>query len=146
MVRHPVHYQPARWRRLQAPVSWLYKTVRTCAACTDGAPCMPHAGAHIRIYMRPARGHARIAYDVRIRGKFTTTAPRGPHSIELVGSVNFLEFVTPKQNSETVVPLLQANCVVPPFSIFDLGSFWNYMTSIGFWFLKSRLKCIPIQF
>ena len=47
----------------------------------------------------------------------------GPHSIQLDGSVNFLELVTPKQNSETVVPLLQANCVVPPFSIFELGSF-----------------------
>ena len=67
----------------------------------------------------------------------------GPHSIQLVGSVNFLEFVTPKQNSETVVPLLQANCVVPPFS---LGSFWNPMTSIGFWFLKVASPVFPYNF
>ena len=31
LVRYPVHYQPARWRRLQAPVSRPYKTLRTCA-------------------------------------------------------------------------------------------------------------------
>ena len=47
----------------------------------------------------------------------------GPHPESLVRSVNFLEFVTPKQNSETVVPILRANCLEPPFSIFDLGSF-----------------------
>ena len=33
----------------------------------------------------------------------------GPHPESLVRSVNFLEFVTPKQNSGTVVALLRAN-------------------------------------
>ena len=33
----------------------------------------------------------------------------GPHPESLVRSVNFLEFVIPKQNSETVVALLRAN-------------------------------------
>ena len=46
-----------------------------------------------------------------------------PHPESLVRSVNFLEFVTPKQNSKTVVVILWANCLQPPFSIFDLGSF-----------------------
>ena len=47
----------------------------------------------------------------------------GPHPERLVRSVNFLEFVTPKQNSETVVEILRANWFQPPFSIFDLGNF-----------------------
>ena len=66
-----------------------------------------------------------------------------PHPDSLVRSVNFLEFVTPKQNSETVVVILRANCLQPPFSIFDLGSFWNSMTSIGFWFFKKWPHLCP---
>ena len=35
LVRYPVHYQPARWRRLQAPVSRPYVPVCSCAAATN---------------------------------------------------------------------------------------------------------------
>ena len=49
-----------------------------------------------------------------------------PHLPSWVGWVNFLEFVTPKQNYETVVALVLANRVQPPFSIIDLGKFVFY--------------------
>ena len=72
-------------------------------------PALPQLGA-------PAAGRPRT-------GIICGVLYHGPHSSQLVRSVNFLEFVTPKQNSETVVEILWANWFQPPFSIFEFGSF-----------------------
>ena len=72
-----------------------------------------------------------------------------PHSSQLAGWVQKTH--TEKKvlrQSETVVPLLRANCVVRPFSIFDLGKFVFFMVIFHTNSREARIwpkKCMGIQ-